>query len=71
MRWSEHGAAIGVTRSRRYFHRFSRHFFSANCLHIPLFRTSITFSGFDGATALQRIKAFAPVAIAVLFFNFN
>ena len=68
MRSSEHGAVIGVTRSKVYFQRFSQHFFSANCLHQLLFRTSITFSGFDGATALQRIKAFAPVAIAVLFF---
>jgi len=33
-------------------------FFSANCLHQLLFRTSITLSGFDGATALQRNKRF-------------
>ena len=68
MRSSEHGAVIGVTRNSVYFYRFPQHFFSANGLHQLLFRTSITFSGFDGASALQRIKAFAPIAIAVLFF---
>jgi hypothetical protein len=50
--WLGHGVVIGVTRSSVYSYRFYQHFFSAKGLHTPIFRTSISLSGIDGARAL-------------------